>query len=62
VELLVDTGSADLVLNPGKYKRGTGSVDLRKNFEITYGTTSGNAAGSSSQTVSIRITSRSLLS
>lgn len=62
MELLVDTGSADLVLNPGRYKRGAGSVDLQKNFEITYGTTTGNAAGSSSQTVGILVIVRSFLS
>lgn len=54
LELLVDTGSADLVLNPGRYKRSSSALNLNNTFEVTYGTTTGNGAGSSSQTVSFQ--------
>ncbi|TVY53093.1 Plasmepsin-2 [Lachnellula cervina] len=50
LELLLDTGSADLVLNPGLYTGGPTAVNLQNTFDITYGTT-GNSAGSSSQTL-----------
>ncbi|KAM3074119.1 hypothetical protein ACMFMG_003059 [Clarireedia jacksonii] len=49
--LLVDTGSADLVLNPGLYKPSIQSVNLNSTFEVTYGTTTGGGAGSTSETI-----------
>lgn len=52
LELLLDTGSADLVLNPCLYTGGPNAVNLQNTFDITYGTT-GNSAGSSSQTVMV---------
>ncbi|PQE24537.1 aspartyl protease protein [Rutstroemia sp. NJR-2017a WRK4] len=49
--LLVDTGSADLVLNPGLYKASSQSKNLNSTFAVTYGTTTGGGAGSTSQTI-----------
>ncbi|PQE21908.1 aspartic protease precursor protein [Rutstroemia sp. NJR-2017a BVV2] len=49
--LLLDTGSADLVLNPGLYKPSSHSINLNSTFAVTYGTTTGGGAGSTSQTI-----------
>ncbi|KAI9644565.1 hypothetical protein NHQ30_006586 [Ciborinia camelliae] len=52
VQVLIDTGSADLVLNPGLYKASSASIDLYKSFNVTYGTvTSDSSSGSSSETI-----------
>ncbi|TVY71282.1 Aspartic protease, partial [Lachnellula suecica] len=49
--LLVDTGSADLVLNSGRYQRSSSSIQLNRTFDITYGTTEGTTPGDSSATI-----------
>jgi pepsin A len=37
--LLIDTGSSDVIVNPGLYKGGPHSVDTNSTFTNTYGTT-----------------------
>ncbi|KAJ5587197.1 acid protease [Penicillium hispanicum] len=43
--LLVDTGSSDVVLNPGVYKKSAQGVNTHKNFSITYGSTESDGSG-----------------
>ncbi len=50
LEILIDTGSADAILNPGVYEPSSGSVDTGKPFRISYATT--NPDGSGTLTVS----------
>ncbi len=45
LSLLIDTGSGDVVLNPGIYVPGKTSQNLNLTFENTYGTTSSNGTG-----------------
>lgn len=50
MEILIDTGSADAILNPGIYEPSSGSFDTGKPFRISYATT--NPDGSGTLTVS----------
>lgn len=43
--LLIDTGSSDVIVNPGLYKAGPHSVDTHSTFTITYGTTESDGSG-----------------
>jgi pepsin A len=43
--LLIDTGSSDVIVNPGLYKRGPQSVDTHSTFTNTYGTTESDGSG-----------------
>jgi hypothetical protein len=43
--LLIDTGSLDIIVNPGLYKRGAQSVDIHSTFTNTYGTTESDGSG-----------------
>lgn len=45
LNLMIDTGSGDVVLNPGLYVPGKASKNLNLTFENTYGTTSSNGTG-----------------
>ncbi|OOQ90920.1 hypothetical protein PEBR_01932 [Penicillium brasilianum] len=48
--LLIDTGSSDVIINPGLYKRGPRSVNIHSNFTNTYGTTESDGSGSGTVT------------
>ncbi|KAJ5123149.1 acid protease [Penicillium atrosanguineum] len=48
--LLVDTGSADVIVNPGLYKKGSRAIDINENFTITYATTKSDGSGSGTVT------------
>ena len=50
LEILIDTGSSDVYLNPGVYKAGPNSKNLNRDFSITFATT--NSDGSGTETVS----------
>ncbi|KAL7939310.1 aspartic peptidase domain-containing protein [Trichoderma chlorosporum] len=45
LEILIDTGSSDAILNPGVYKPGTNSVNTKKSFSISYATTNPDGSG-----------------
>ncbi|KAF3056820.1 aspartic peptidase domain-containing protein [Trichoderma sp. SZMC 28012] len=45
LEILIDTGSADAILNPGIYKPGSSSVNTKKTFRISYATTNPDGSG-----------------
>ena len=47
LSLLVDTGSADVGLNTGKYKPSKQAINLNMTGQDTYGTTQSNGCGSS---------------
>ncbi|RDL31832.1 uncharacterized protein BP5553_09234 [Venustampulla echinocandica] len=47
ISLLIDTGSGDVVLNPGIYVPGKASQTLNITFENSYGSTESNGTGSS---------------
>jgi pepsin A len=49
VSILIDTGSPDLLLNPGFYEPTNNSVSTGRNFTISFLTT--NPDGSGSETV-----------
>ncbi|KAK5992341.1 Aspartic protease [Cladobotryum mycophilum] len=46
LEILIDTGSSDAILNPGIYKPGPKSVDTNTPFRIAYATTNPDGSGS----------------
>ncbi|OAA39507.1 aspartyl protease [Beauveria brongniartii RCEF 3172] len=46
LELLIDTGSSDAMLNPGIYKPSSTSKDLKRRFSISYATTNPDGSGS----------------
>ncbi|KAJ5339140.1 acid protease [Penicillium brevicompactum] len=48
--LLVDTGSADIILNDGVYKPGPGSVKVGREFNLTFGSTNSDGSGSGTVT------------
>ncbi|KAJ5757802.1 acid protease [Penicillium nucicola] len=43
--LLIDTGSADVILNSGLYKKGPHAVDTNQTFENHYGSTNSDGSG-----------------
>jgi hypothetical protein len=45
LSLMIDTGSGDLILNPGLYKPSKTSHDLHISFNNGYGTTTSSNAG-----------------
>ncbi|KIX05814.1 uncharacterized protein Z518_03786 [Rhinocladiella mackenziei CBS 650.93] len=45
MNLLIDTGSTDVVLNPGKYKPSDASVNGNETFTLSYGTAESNGTG-----------------
>ncbi|KHN99762.1 aspartic protease precursor [Metarhizium album ARSEF 1941] len=45
LEMLVDTGSSDVILNPGSYKPSPESVDAKRTFRISYATTNPDGSG-----------------
>ncbi|OBT61338.1 hypothetical protein VE03_09531 [Pseudogymnoascus sp. 23342-1-I1] len=49
LSLLIDTGSGDIVVNPGIYVPGKISENLNITFENTYGTTSKDGTGSATE-------------
>ncbi|KAM0458576.1 hypothetical protein ACHAPV_005968 [Trichoderma viride] len=46
LEILIDTGSSDAMLNPGVYKPGPKSVNTNTPFSISYATTNPDGSGS----------------
>ncbi|KAM3512508.1 hypothetical protein MY11210_003851 [Beauveria gryllotalpidicola] len=46
LELLIDTGSSDAMLNPGVYEPSSTSKDLKRRFRISYATTNPDGSGS----------------
>ncbi|KAJ5106853.1 acid protease [Penicillium angulare] len=50
LSLLIDTGSSDLIVNPGFYRPGPGSVNTHKNFTISYGSTESDGSGTGTVT------------
>jgi cathepsin D len=51
--ILIDTGSSDLLFNPGVYAPSSSSVNLHKTFSISFATT--NPDGSGTETVSFSV-------
>ncbi|KAJ5900153.1 acid protease [Penicillium taxi] len=51
--LLIDTGSSDVIINPGYYRRGSASVNIHKNFTNTYGSTESDGSGTGTVTGSL---------
>lgn len=45
LSLLIDTGSSDLIVNPGLYKPSSKSVNLNRSTELEYGTAQSNGCG-----------------
>ncbi|KID79696.1 aspartic protease precursor, partial [Metarhizium brunneum ARSEF 3297] len=45
LEILIDTGSSDAILNPGVYKPSPGSVNANRRFRISYATTNPDGSG-----------------
>ncbi|EFY85058.1 aspartic protease precursor [Metarhizium acridum CQMa 102] len=45
LEILIDTGSSDAILNPGIYKPSPGSVNANRRFRISYATTNPDGSG-----------------
>jgi len=45
LSMMIDTGSADVIVNPGLYTPGAASKNLNQTFVGTYGTTSSNGTG-----------------
>ncbi|KAE9373114.1 acid protease [Stipitochalara longipes BDJ] len=45
LEILVDTGSSDVLLNPGKYKPSPASQTMNSNFTIEFGSTNPDGSG-----------------
>ncbi|KAE8445245.1 hypothetical protein EG329_013617 [Mollisiaceae sp. DMI_Dod_QoI] len=45
LSMLIDTGSGDVIVNPGKYKSSQSSKALNTTFSNSYGTTSGDGTG-----------------
>ncbi|KAJ5690419.1 acid protease [Penicillium macrosclerotiorum] len=43
--LLIDTGSSDVIVNPGLYKKGPKGVDIDQTFTNSYGTTESDGSG-----------------
>ncbi|OBT86051.1 hypothetical protein VE02_05528 [Pseudogymnoascus sp. 03VT05] len=54
LSLLIDTGSGDIVVNPGIYVPGKTSGNLNTSFENTYGTRSKDGTGSATVSTSIQ--------
>ncbi|TQS31975.1 hypothetical protein Golomagni_07724 [Golovinomyces magnicellulatus] len=52
LEILIDTGSADAILNPGVYKPSSGSVNTGRPFHIGYATTNPDGSGELSVRIS----------
>ncbi|KAJ5814798.1 acid protease [Penicillium riverlandense] len=46
--MLIDTGSSDVIINPGLYKTGPKSTNLHMRFENSYGTTKSDGSGTGS--------------
>ena len=45
LQILIDTGSSDAILNPGVYKPSSGSTDTHRPFHISYATTNPDGSG-----------------
>ncbi|KAJ6780497.1 hypothetical protein PWT90_02973 [Aphanocladium album] len=45
LEILIDTGSSDAIMNPGVYKPSSSSVDQNRKFYISYATTNPDGSG-----------------
>ncbi|OAA50332.1 aspartic protease precursor [Metarhizium rileyi] len=45
LEMLIDTGSSDAILNPGIYQASPASVDTKRQFRISYATTNPDGSG-----------------
>lgn len=45
LQILIDTGSSDTILNPGVYKKSSTGVDTGKTFRISYATTNPDGSG-----------------
>ncbi|PYI25500.1 acid protease [Aspergillus indologenus CBS 114.80] len=48
LHLLIDTGSSDVIINPGYYNASSASVNLNLTFENGYGTTQSDGSGTGS--------------
>lgn len=45
LEILIDTGSSDAIMNPGIYKPSSGSTNTGRPFHIAYSTTNPDGSG-----------------
>lgn len=52
LEILIDTGSSDAILNPGIYQPSSASQDQNRRFHISYATTNPDGSGSLSVSAS----------
>lgn len=50
LEILIDSGSSDAIMNPGVYKPSANSQNLNKTFQVSYATTNPDGSGTETAT------------